>query len=181
MQIFIRELKETDAPYMLEWMHDQDIQKCFQKNMMSKSIEDVCKFCISSKIPVHPKQFDNLHFAITDDSDEYLGTISLKNIDFINSCAEYAISLRKKAQGKGIAYKATEMILQKAFYEYDLHRVYLNVLSDNTNAIKLYEKIGFDFEGEFRDHLLVNGEYKNLKWYGLLENDFKCKILNTVG
>lgn len=31
MQIFIRELKETDAPYMLEWMHDQDIQKCFQK------------------------------------------------------------------------------------------------------------------------------------------------------
>ena len=152
-----------------------------KKKMINNTIDIVREFCISSKIPTYLKQFDNLHFAIVDISDEYLGTVSLKKIDLENSCAEYAICLRKKAQGKGIAYIATNKILKKAFNDYGLHRVYLNVFSDNTTAIQLYERCGFIFEGEFRDHLFVNGKFKNLKWYGMLRSDFLNSTLKTVG
>ena len=36
--IFLRELKEKDAPLMLEWMHDDNVQKSFQKNMKDITI-----------------------------------------------------------------------------------------------------------------------------------------------
>lgn len=170
--ISLRALQEKDAPLMLEWMHDSEIQKGFKKDMLCASLNDTRNFCIGSKIPESLSQGDNLHFAIVDDSDEYLGTISLKSIDLDSKSAEYAIATRKKAHGKGVAYVATGLILKKAFCEYGLHRVYLNVFADNESAIKLYKRCGFSFEGEFREHLNIRGKYMNLKWYGMLESEY---------
>ena len=114
-----------------------------------------------------------LHFAIVNDDDEYLGTVSLKEIDLVNKSVEYAITLRKKAQGLGYAYIATGQVLKKAFREYGLHRVYLSVYADNVKAIRLYERCGFSYEGEFREHLKVGNHFVNWKWYGILENEYK--------
>lgn len=170
--IILRELKEKDAPLMFEWMHDPMIQKGFRKNMMGMTLHDAEFFCKSATIPETLENGQTLHFAIVDEQDEYLGTISLKEIDQYNKSAEYAISTRRKAQGKDIAKQSTYLLLKKAFNEYGLHRVYLSVLADNVAAIHLYEKCGFTFEGESRDHLMLQGRYVNLKWYGILENEF---------
>lgn len=170
--IRLREIQEKDAPYMLEWMHDPAIQENFKKNMLSATLEDVKAFCTEAKIPSEIKNGDNLHFAIVDEADEYLGTISLKDISVDNGSAEYAIATRTKVHGRGIASEATNLLLKKAFREYNLHRVYLNVLAENTAAIRLYERCGFTFEGEFREHLKMRGKYMNWKWYGILENEF---------
>lgn len=175
--IQLRALKKKDVEPMLEWMHDPDNQKHFQKRMNEMTREDVVAFCKKAKIPQKLCGGENLHFAIVDESDEYLGTISLKDISLVNRTAEYAISIRRKAQGQGIAKISTSLILQKAFDEYDLHRVYLNVLADNVRAIHLYEKCGFVFEGKFRDHLMINGKYVDLKWYAILKEEFNRQRL----
>ena len=107
-----------------------------------------------------------------DENDDYLGTISLKDVDIISGNAEYAISLRKKAQGRGIATQATKELLKKAFEQFGFEKVYLNVLADNEHAIHLYEKCGFVYEGEFRRHLFLKGEYKTLKWYSVLKKEY---------
>ena len=174
--IKLRELEEKDASLMIEWMHDPDIQKMFKKDMMSATLESAEDFCRRSKISKVVKNGDSLHFAVVDENDEYLGTISLKEIDLDNKTAEYAIILRKKAQGKGLAKMATGLVLEKAFSEYGLHRVYLNVFADNEVAIRLYKRCGFSYEGEFREHLKVRGVYVNWKWYGILENEFDKTI-----
>lgn len=176
MIIKLRELEKKDALYMLEWMHDEDIQKCFQKNMSDMQLKDAEKFCEDMKIPENLDNGTNLHYAIVDDRDEYLGTVSLKDINLNNKTAEYAIVTRKKVHGKGIAYRATQLVLNKAFNEFGLHRVYLNVIADNVAAIRLYERCGFVFEGEFRDHLCKEGIYMNWKWYGLLSNEYNGLI-----
>lgn len=170
--IALREIKATDAPLMLEWMHDPTIQKAFKRNMMAMTLTDVQNFCESAKLPEKLVDGQSVHFAIVDENDEYLGTISLKDIDQRNKEAEYAISTRRKAHGKGIGTVATGLVLKKAFYDYGLHRVFLNVLAENKTAIHLYERCGFTYEGEFRDHLSIEGKYENLKWYGMLENEF---------
>lgn len=175
--ISLRELQEKDAPLMLEWMHDPEIQKSFKKDMLGAKLDDTKKFCVSSIVPA-PKDIvsgDSIHMAIVDETDEYLGTISLKDIDLDNMSAEYAITTRTKAHGKGVAFKATGLILKKAFEELGLHRVYLNVFADNIPAIKLYEKSGFVFEGEFKEHIKRGDEYVNWKWYGMLDRDFDKK------
>ena len=176
--IRLRELEEKDAPLMLEWMHDPEIQKGFKKNMLSATLEDAKRFCVNSVISSSPNQGDSFHFAIVDDADEYLGTISLKDIDVNNRTAEYAITTRTKAHNKGIARIATGLLLRKAFKEYNLNSVYLSVLSNNIAAIKLYERSGFVLEGEFREHFIIEGERVNWKWYGLLESEFDEQLFN---
>ncbi len=171
--IKLRELSENDAPLMLEWMHDPDIQKGFKKPMMKATMEDALAFIRKSKIPNQLATGDSVHFAVVNcDDNQYLGTVSLKNLDFENGNAEYAIIIRKNVQGLGIAHSATELILKKAFLEIGLNRVYLSVYSNNDSAIKLYERCGFVYEGEFREHFCIGGERVGWKWYGLLKEEY---------
>lgn len=181
--IHLRRLKREDAEGMLEWMHDPDIQKNFQTDMASKTLADVENF-ISSAL-CYPVEGGSIHLAIADEDDVYLGTISLKDISMYDRRAEYAISLRKSAQGRGIAAEATRQLLTLSFRDWKLERIYLNVLSENTKAIQLYEKCGFFYEGAFRKHLYLKGEFKTLKWYSVLREEYETMIgqgnINTYG
>lgn len=171
--IILRELKVKDAPLMLEWMHDTDIQRSFKRRMADYTIDDVLAFIMKAASADAVFTGTDLHFAIADQADDqYLGTVSLKNIDLENGNAEFAIVTRKTAQGKGIGYEATMMLLKKAFSELGLQRVYLNVFSNNERAIRLYERCGFSPEGEFRNHFLIDGQYVGWKWYGMLKDEF---------
>ena len=168
---------EKDAPLMLEWMHDTEVQSGFKKNMLEASLEDALKFIQDAHGNAKLKrEGQSLHFAVANEEDEYLGTISLKNIDIKNKTAEFAIATRRKAHGTGVAFQATNLLLKKAFEEYDLRRVYLSVYSNNENAITLYENCGFRFEGEFREHFVIDGKPVNWKWYGILRDEFQYQL-----
>lgn len=161
---YLRQLEYKDIEGMLEWMYDSTVNCNFRTDFSKMRIEDVKKFIQSS--------FDeeNRHFAIVDEKNEYIGTISLKNINKIDNNAQYAIVTRQKAHGKGYAFQATKEILNYAFNELELHKVYLNVLEENTRANRFYEKCGFRYEGMSKEFLYINGKYHNLKWYAIESN-----------
>lgn len=158
----IRLLEEKDAPFMLEWMHDEAVNCYFQYPFKEMTIEKVKDFINNSFGE------ENRHFAIVDVNDEYLGTISLKNISYKNRNAEYAIVTRRKAQGTGAARKATQELLEYALEELHLHKIYLNVLEKNIRARKFYEKCGFVQEGIARDAVMIKDKYESLVWYGIV-------------
>ena len=81
--------------------------------------------------------------------------------------------MRKCAIGKGIAKYATEEILNIAFNDLNLNKVYLNVLSSNIRAIKFYEKFGFSFEGEFKEHLRNKEKWESLKWFSIVRCNYE--------
>lgn len=155
---------------MFEWMHDPDIQAGFQTDMTAKTFDDVVAFIKNTDYSISDR--NDIHFAVAGEEDEYLGTISLKDISLRDKRAEYAISLRKCAHGKGIGYTATHLLLDYAFFSLGLNRVFLNVLSDNLAAIHLYQKCGFHYEGEFAEHMFLRGKYYNLQWYGIGRTEY---------
>lgn len=158
----LRRLKEEDAPFMLEWMHDEEICSGFQRAFADMTIESTKAFIRSS--------FDeqNQHFAFVDARDEYMGTISLKNISHANDKAEYAVVARRCAQGTGAAQRATEELLRYAFTELNLNKVCLSVLAENVRAQKFYEKCGFRREGIEKDAVKIKGVYHDHIWYGIV-------------
>lgn len=171
----LRKLEEKDAVFMLEWMHDKEINRFFRFDANVMTLEKVLDFIKESQV-----QDCNYHFAVTDDEDVYLGTVSLKDVDVISKHAEFAISMRKCAQGTEAASYATCQILEFAFKTLNLERVFLNVLTDNKRAIRFYEKNGFKCEGEWYKHLFIRREWKNLKWYRMMKEDFYAKTTTNV-
>ena len=55
----------------------------------------------------------------------------------------------KKYQGKGYGKQAVRLLLDRLHTEYQSDTVYLSVYENNPHAIKLYQQIGFQFNGEY--------------------------------
>ena len=166
----IRSLKEKDADQMIEWMHDENVVRSLGKDFKNMTKSNCLEF-IRNSLSNNEKEYN---FAICDSDDIYMGTVSLKNVNLKHRNAEYAIAISSKAMGKGVSSFATKAILKFAFDELGLERVYLNVRNDNLRAINFYKKIGFKYEGEFRNHLKNNSgdDYFNLLWFSILKEEF---------
>lgn len=167
MSVHLRPLAPKDAPFMYEWMTDPDITKFFRFDA-ARITRESCEAFIDAA----SAQPNTVHFAIADENDEYLGTISLKDIDREKKQAEYAISTREKAHGSGAALQATRLILQYAFEALALERVYLNVLAENGRANAFYRKAGFRFIREEPKALELRGTKKDLNWYEITKEAF---------
>ena len=85
---------------------------------------------------------DNWNVAIVDEEDIYMGTVSLKNIK--ETSAEFGITIRSCAMGKGYSIWAMKEILRIGFEERGIKKIYWCVSPDNKRAVRFYDKNGFD-------------------------------------
>ena len=90
------------------------------------------------------------------------GRISIYNIDYKNQKSEYGIFINNEYQGKGIASRASKLLISYVFSNLNLRKIYVHVFSNNLPAIKLYKKLGFEEEGVLKEETFKNGEYKNV-------------------
>ena len=89
-----------------------------------------------------------------------VGTIGLSHIDPANRRAEYGVLIGEPgARGKGLAAEASRLLLEYAFETLGLHRVYLQVLVRNEDALRLYRRVGFQPEGVLRQHVRKGSEF----------------------
>lgn len=165
----LRKLKIKDAKFMLEWMHDPSVVKYLQTDFLAKTIEDCINFISSSQDTTQ-----NIHLAIVDDKDEYMGTVSLKNI---TKDAEFAITIRNIAMGKGYSKFGMKEIIRIGLQELNLTSVYWCVSPVNVRAVRFYDKNGYkkiDIKGKS-----VMGytqeQMDNYLWYEVRKNELDIK------
>lgn len=165
----LRKLEIKDAPFMLEWMHDDTVTEYLAKDFSSMTIEDCTNFIKSAQ-----DQKLNAHYAVVADNDEYMGTVSLKNIN--NTDAEFAITMRKTAQGKGFARFAIREIMIIAFKDYNLNTVYWDVLKANTHAVHFYNK----FCGENCKDREISAYYlSKMNIDKLVQDNYYCYLVDA--
>lgn len=155
----LRKLKEKDAEFMLEWMQDYEVIKDLFTDFSKKTIDDCISFIQQSAIDI-----ENIHLAIVDDKDTYMGTVSLKHINTEQKSAEFAITIRKRAMGKGYSIFGMNQIFEIAKKEWNLDIVYWCVLKKNLRAIRFYNKYKFELCWD------IPSIYKELYGKDILEN-----------
>ncbi len=130
----LRALEEKDAEKMLEWMHDAELVKYMAKDFTSMNIDNCLGFIRRSG-----EDQENLNLAVVDEKDEYMGTVSLKEIRPEEKSAEFAITVRRPAMGKGYsAFAMKEMI--RIGREKGLEKIYWCVSKENLRALAFYDK-----------------------------------------
>jgi len=109
-------------------------------------------------------------------NDRLIGLIELDGISVNNRFSWISIGFGDDShRGKGYGYEALSLAVEFAFRELNLERLQLNVLSYNKAAIRLYEKLGFQKEGTYREAVLRDGKRHDLLLYGILEREWKQK------
>jgi GNAT superfamily N-acetyltransferase len=82
------------------------------------------------------------------------------------------IVIAKAYQGKGYGPEAIRWALDWAFVHGGLHCVRLGCYSFNTNAQKVYERIGFVLEGRKREGMWANGGWHDSLLYSILDREW---------
>ena len=162
----LRNLETRDVPFMLEWMHDPKMTEFLNGRFAEKTPEDAEDFIL------HSRDGENLHLAIASDSDEYMGTVSLKHIDRENQSAEFAISVRASASGRGYAWFGMKTMLEKGFQDMGLESIYWCVGRDNARAIRFYDKHNFHEAVDILPSVLARyRDGRDYKWYSAIKGD----------
>ena len=135
--VTIRPLREQDAFKSYIWRNNK---KVFALTTVSYKSEVTLEMELNwiRRVLFNKNEF---RFAIEVDG-SYVGNIYLTNITPFDGYYHIFIG-DTNYWGKGIGFDASLLLLQYAFYSLHLKRVLLDVLSNNTRAIRLYEKLGF--------------------------------------
>lgn len=165
----LRELERRDLPEINRWRNDPEVilglGAPFRYINMDVDSAWYEKYLSSRS--------NTVRCAITDESDQILGLVTLSSVDYINQSAEFHIMIGNPgAQNKGAGTFALEEILKHAFMNMNLHRVELTVLETNERAIHLYEKVGFVREGTKRKTNYKNGMFYDMYMYSILKEEY---------
>lgn len=164
--ISIRKFSEQDIERKVRWINDPQNNRYLHYDLPLET-EKTLNWYLKNKD--RTDRFD----AVIELDGEPVGVIGLLNIDYQNRKAEYYITLgEEKAKGRGVAASASRLLLEYAFEQLQLNRVYLFTETENRTAQRLFERVGFRREGLLQNDLFSRGRYVDRFAYGLTRKQF---------
>lgn len=112
--------------------------------------------------------------AIRDGSGRLIGTMYFKIASVPDRTAEIGWLLDPRFQGHGFAHEAASLLLDLAFGELGLHRVYAELDPRNAASVALCLRLGMRHEAHFRDHMWFKGDWADTGIYAVLEHEWRA-------
>lgn len=113
---------------------------------------------------------DTAAFVVRADGDR-VGFVELQvlNPHWRNAALTYWVA--PDARGEGHGSDAVEAVVEYAFDHLAVHKLLAMTFASNEPSQRLLEALGFEREAEFRGEVYVDGAYRDLYGYGLLEGE----------
>lgn len=162
----IKFTKENVTDEYIGWLNDPEVNKYLCTGRFPVTKDDICIYSGEK----------NFLFAIMarsfvcgDESDEYndyIGTISLHNIDWITRKGEVGYMIgNKKYWGKGIATEIIGLITEYGFNRLNLNKLYAGVVEGNAGSEKALQNNGFKHYACVPQEYFLNGKYLDVNMY----------------
>lgn len=148
------------------WLNDPQLQQAFG---LTRRID------FESHRAWIAAQSSTLMWAITSRAGEHFGNVLIQTATTRSSAYLQIYIGSPAARGRGLGRRALCRVLEHAFNELRLHRVWLHTLPDNAAAISLYEKVGFVREGNEREALLRDGRFVDQWRWSLLAHEWNAR------
>ena len=164
MRIFLRPVTENDGVYIVKWRNSEEVKKhCLTKAPIT--LESNRVFFKNYVCTGKYKQFmverveDELGLAAYP-----IATAYLKDMDYENKRCELCVftsnDVEWDLEGQSMAVK---MLLEKAFKEYGMHKVYSYVYTKYCEELDMLKKAGFVIEATLlKEALGDNDEFEDI-------------------
>lgn len=103
-----------------------------------------------------------------------MGIVGLTDIDLVNGNCSWAFYADANA-ARGTGSRMEYLALEHVFGALCLRKLHCEVLAFNVSVIALHQKFGFQIEGKFREHHVVDGENVDILRLGLLAPEWTAK------
>lgn len=169
----LRLLVEGDLEDVHAWMSDPAVAEyqLYEPRSRDEVADHIAKAAPRTTLEVDE---DWIEFGIGLEG-RIIGCIffNLKNV--ADSTAEIGWALTAADQGKGYAQEAAVAVLELAFGEMGLHRVFADLDPRNTPSIRLCERLGMRHEAHHVEHMMFKGTWADTGVYALLEREWATR------
>ena len=166
--ITLRSIEEEDLEMLRSIMNDPEVEK-----MLVGWAYPISKFQQKAWFQQSQNESEK-RYIIETTEDGAVGLAILSDFDWKNRSAYIGIKIgNEKFRNKGIGTDTIMTIMKYAFDELQLNRLYCTILDYNIASQTLFrEKCGWICEGALRKHIYKNGEYHDLKLFGILKDEY---------
>jgi ribosomal-protein-alanine N-acetyltransferase len=157
-------LRDVEGNYR-NWLNDRDVVRYNSHGRFPQTPETLRKFVRSTF-----QNTSQLILAVVDrKSGSHIGNISLQQINWVDRNAEIAFLLGEIShRGTGAMQEVGSRLIEHAFRQLNLHRVYCGTSSENLAMLKLAVKLGMNQEGVRREAIFNNGTYFDIIEFGII-------------
>lgn len=173
--IYLRPMEDYDTEKIVSWRNKDAIRKNFiyQELFTPESHRKWLKTKVRTGQAVQM-------IICECGSNRALGSVYIRDIDKVHKKAEYGIFIGEDdARGRGIGTAAAKLMIAYSFEKEGLHRLFLRAYADNLQAIRSYEKAGFQKEAYLREDVCIDGQFRDMVLMGILSTDPEAKVLMT--
>ena len=161
MSVTLRKFEKSDIPKKIEWINNPANNRFLHYELPLEYDKTLRWF---EKNQYREDRYD----TVVEVDGVPVGLIGLLSIDRNNGTAEYYISMGETDyMRRGIAYRASRMLLDHAFDTLQLNRVYLYTEVENRDAQRLFACLGFVPEALLENNVLSHGVYVDRYRYGM--------------
>jgi len=158
----------------IKWINDPKVRK-YSRNILPITVDD-------AKGWFEPQEGRVRNFIVLEiwhkKDNKPVGHTFLTDIDWVNGWANVGMTIGEPDYwNKNIATEVTDLIIEYAFSELNLHKLHAGAIVANIGSWTVAEKRGFTFEGIRKDELFVDGEYVDVKTYYLLKDEWRERKL----
>jgi RimJ/RimL family protein N-acetyltransferase len=171
-RVRLRALETRDLDTLIEAYRDFDLQLTTDGDappMSDLQVRELWGGIISDPGP------DLRYFAIEplEGSAQMVGACSLQHIDMRNRNAELSIFMvSNQGRGQGYGTEAVNLLMDYAFEVVRVDRLHLGVYDFNEAGLRVYERVGFRYEGRHRNALYYDGRYQDEWTMSVLREDW---------
>tara|TARA_A100001011_G_scaffold392919_1_gene481560 strand:- start:132 stop:704 length:573 start_codon:yes stop_codon:yes gene_type:complete len=144
----------------LSWLHDKKINKYLAKagheTSLSKA-KEYCDYLIQSPL-------DIFLAIVLNENNLHVGNVRLGPMDFDSQLCKFSMMIGdSNFHGKGLGTSILELCIDFVFNDLQMNKFYLDVVSENKPALRVYEKCGMIEEGFLKNHLRIGENAYDLK------------------
>ena len=175
MRIYLRPITLEDGEIIVKWRNTPSVREhCLNQNPIT--IESNAAFFHEHVETGHYQQFIveriNEDFGV---SSYPIATVYLKDIDRTNRRCELCIftsdDLEWNTESQAIAVR---LLLEKAFTDFNMHKVYSYAFYKFMNEAGLLKRAGFSKEAILREEAVnADGEYEDIVRFVIFDKDWK--------